>query len=267
MRPLKVLHERIIPGASGSGMTTAEYTTLRNDINTILTRPAISFLTDIPDVVGTPSDGDVLIYNGADAEWQPGAIEAGLGAVYDASDTLVMEDVRAITAKAGVTARAGTGSDPNHAVIEVQFDGTGTSNKAARADHTSSPIVAAREEFGPAAYMSSGTRSLKSTSITLADGVRYLVVATLTMQMRGADPGPCYYRQTLTIGGVSQSTPSGSNGFWGVQGVPDRTPYTYRRWINGTGTAITISASVSYDGGGGFYTDHGVLEITAYPNR
>lgn len=234
-------------GLPGTGMTLAEYTTLRSDANTLLARPVITILDDVPDVILTsPAAGHILVRDAA-GNWVNQAPSPAITVTDSASIDLTL-----------------TGTDLTAAAI---FAGSGSASTVARSDHAHTADTVTRATFGPGGYMSTGTRSLASANVTLANGIPYLVQARLNMQMRGADAGAAYYQLTVTINGVARTSTGGSNGFWAVQGVPDKTTWEFSQQITGTGAAITCSASVSYFSGAGFYTDAGELAIELRPGR
>lgn len=211
-------------------------------------------------------DGDALVYDEETGLLVPGTAGGTLAYVQDRGADL-MEDVERINFGGGLHAVPNQ-SHPNTVNVASVF---GTSaNTVAEGDHTHVLPTTYREPIIPQDYMSSGTRPLASRAVTLPAGKSCLVEAWLApLQVRGADPGPCYYRLSLTIAGnTRQSPPAGPNGYWAVQGVPDKVTFGHERTISGTGAAITVSASIAWGGnGGGFHTDAGELVIRVTPNR
>lgn len=234
-------------GSTGGNVATVDWNTIRAEVTALLSRANITKLDAVPDVAASsPSNGQVLTWNGSN--WVP---------------TTPVNAVTGVTDSASVDLTLSSG---NISAV-VKYGGSGSATTAARSDHahtTPSTVVAT---FGPGGYMSSGSRPLASTSVVLASGVTYLVQTRLNMQMRGADAGQCQYRMALTVDGSTHESPAGTNGFWCVQGVPDKTMWFYPRTIVGTGAAVSISAAVSYYGGGGFNTDAGEIEVTLIPNK
>lgn len=223
------------PGATGGNVSTVDWTTIRADVDGLLELPQITELGSIPNVDETGvADGHVLVRSGDDYVTQE-LVAPAWGAI--------------------------TGTLADQGDLNTALGGKASASHS----HTTPSIV--RSTFGAGGYMSSGSRSLTSTPVTLASGIEYLVVATLNMQMRGADPGACYYRLSVVIDGNTRQSNGGSSGFWCVQGVPDKTTWVHSRTLTGTGSAITVSASVAYHSGGGFYTDAGELEVRLFPAR
>ena len=261
-----IRHDRIIPGQAGDGITLPEYTALRNDINDLLARPVIDEIDDIPNVnAATPDDGDALLYDEASNTWIPGASGGTIATVR--GDSTTINDVPEIVAWRGIQVQ--TGGTPGAAYMSVVFAGSGGvgTYTAAKSDHDHPLPLITREPISPGGYLSGGTRNLASTNVTLLDGYSYLIEAKVNMQVRGGDPGPCYYRFNITIDGNTRTSPAGENGFWAVQGVPDKTTYEHDRALNGDGSSIAVSASVSWHSGGGMYTDAGELVVTVTRNR
>lgn len=232
-------------GTTGGNVDTVDWTTIRADVDGLLLNPAINALTDVPDVTGTPVAGDVLVYDGT--TW----------VTQDPAPAMTVTDTGSVDLTLD-------GSDLSADVI---YAGSGSESTASRSDHTHANHAPTRETFTPGGYLSSGTRPLASTTVALTPGVSHVVKARLNMQVRGADPGACYYRLTVTINGNARQSGSATDGFWCVQGVPDKTTWEHHQTITGTGAAITVSASIAYDSGGGFYTDAGELVIERIAER
>lgn len=260
-----LIHRVMTPGLDGNGITNPEAIALRNDLDALLERPVIDELDDIPNVsADSPDDGDTLVYNDATDMWESGSVSGAIARVDDHNSAQVEPDVHRLTFDAGLTARrAGAG----WAAASVRFAGSGSASTAARSDHTHTIMENGRAEFGPQGYMASGTRQLVSTSLPLASK-SYRIYVALRVQVRGGDPGPCYYRLAVTIDGNTRQSPSGTNGFWCVQGVPNKETWDHVRRVDGNGSAITISASIAWgSGGGGFNTDAGDLLILIFGDR
>lgn len=262
-----IRHDRIIPGQAGDGITPPEYTALRSDIDDLLARPVIDEVDDIPNVnAPTPADGDALVYDEGSGEWVAASPGDPL-TVKQPGSGLTVPNVRTIVAWRGVDIE--TSDQDNTVFLQGQFAGSGgaATYTAAKSDHTHPVPLITREPISPGGYLSGGTRNLASTNVTLLDGYSYLIEAKVNMQVRGGDPGPCYYRFNITIAGNTRTSPAGESGFWAVQGVPDKTTYEHDRALNGAGSSIAVSASVSWHSGGGMYTDAGELVVTVTRNR
>lgn len=263
-----IFHRVMIPGLSGDGMTVAEASALRSDIAAYAAQLAAFGLDDLTDVsTAGATDNQALIYDSGTGAWGPGTPPAGyVSQIVKSGDaSTAQNNVSQIVLVSGLTTAYG-GSEGSAYILPV-YGGSGTAATIARSDHTHTTPTSSRATFAPGGYMSSGTRSLTSTTVTLLADITYRVKATLNMQMRGADPGACYYRLSVTVNGNTRTSGSGANGYWCVQGVPDKTTWDHSQTITGTGAAITVSAAVQYDSGGGFYTDAGDLLIELFPNH
>lgn len=257
-----ITHYIMIPGRPGDGMTVAEASALRADIAGYEAQLAAFGLDDLTDVsAASPAVDQVLKWNGT--AWVPGA-PGRIVQLRRQNLDIVVPELGVIAAGDGL-AVSQDGGNPLYGRIAVAYAGTGSSAFAARSDHYHTAPLTFRYTFAPAGYMSSGTRTLVTNNVTLLDRIGYHVKATLRGQIRGADPGACYYRLSVTINGNTRTSGSHVNGFWCVQGVPREMNWSHSQNINGTGAAITVSASVQYDSGGGFYTDAGELEIDLIP--
>lgn len=249
-------------GRDGNYAGVSEVAALDTRVDALEARPNI---TSIDDIMPGATTGQVPIKQSG-GTWAPGVIAAGI-TVQDDGGGDIRPGVTTLIAWRGLNVTAPSGDFPTIAYLDVQFAGSGSAFTAARSDHSHTTAGTVVATFAPGGYMSSGTRPLTSTSVVLAAGVSYLVQTRLNMQIRGADAGQCYYRLALTVDGSTHESPAGTNGFWCVQGVPDKTMWMYPRTIVGTGAAISISAAVSYHSGGGFNTDAGEIEVTLIPNR
>lgn len=261
------LIETARPGATGGNVATVDWTTIRSDVDGLLLRPNITALGAVPDVdTSGVAEGDTLLWdataNGGAGGWITAVPSPGL-TLYNATDLGTPYEVDNLYVGSGIQVTEVLGITG----LVPAYGGTGSANSVARSDHAHTVPSLVRSTFGQGGYLGSGSRSLASVNATLADGIEYLVVATLNMQMRGADPGACYYRLSVTIDGDTRQSNGGSSGFWCVQGVPDKTTWVHHRTLTGTGAAVTCSASVAYHSGGGFYTDAGELEVRLSPAR
>lgn len=249
-----------VPGVDGTP-STARLTQIENDLATILGRPAIEKLTDINDVIGTPVDGDTIIWNADDSEWIPGIPITGINV--QRSGTPIASDVTTLNINQSMNV-----SDSGGGEVSV-FPVWGTAaNTFAQGNHTHTNPLPVFQPFNATGYMSGGTRQVVTRSVTLEAGISYVVVARLRPQFRGADAGTGYYTMTLNIAGNTKTSAGGAtSGFWCVQGVPNKEEWVHARTIVGTGAAVTITGSVGYWGGAGFYVDAGELEIDLRPAR
>lgn len=265
--PKPFLHIIAIPGLPGSGFTAPEAAAIRDDVDTLLSRPVITQLNDVPDVNTTAaSDGNVLVYDSDTNTW--GASPGALPLSVTADGEPMADNVSIVDAGTGLLKSNDVVFGRNRALLSVNFGGTGSSGEVARRDHTHTAPSAARATFNATGYLSTGSRTLATTTVVLAAGVQYLVKATLKPQMRGADSGSAYFTMTTTINGNARTSSGGAtSGFWCVQGVPNKESWTHYQTITGTGAAITITGAVAYHSGAGFNVDAGELEIELFPQR
>lgn len=253
------------PVVNGAEPSDIEWTDLQGRVGTLETDPKLLAALEDVDITGL-ADGDVLVWDAAAGVFRVGSvadpIEIDDGfAINRFGPVTLIEFVRGLTV-------AQHPSLPYIAIVEPLY---GTSaNTVAEGNHAHGLPTTTRAPITPQGYMSSGTRQLASTNVTLPAGKTCLVKAEIApMQIRGADPGPCYYQLSLAINGNTRSTPSpGTGGYWVVQGVPKDATFGHERTIAGTGAAITVSASIAWGGAaGGFYTDAGDLVVTVTPDR
>lgn len=250
-------------GRDGDYTGASEVAALDTRVDALEARPIID---SIDDIMPGATTGQVPIKQSG-GTWAPGVIAAGI-TVQDDGGGDIRPGVTTIVAWRGLNVTAPSGDYPTIAYLDVQFAGSGSAFTAARSDHTHTVASIQRPTYGPTGIISGGTRQVvPPTGVTLAAGVMYLVKATLKPQMRGADTGACYYTMTVTIDSNSRTSPGGVNGFWCVQGVPNKDQWSHAHTIMGTGAAITVSASVAYHSGSALYVDAGELEIELIPNR
>ena len=234
-------------GMPGTGISEIEKNQIASDLASLLGRPVIDEIADVPDVaISSPTQGDVLVFNSTANEWVNEPPSASLTVSDTDSVDLTLDGTELSAA--------------------VRFGGNGTASTASRADHWHRTDSIIRHTFGPTGYMSGGSRTLRTSSVPLVNGVQYLINTRLDVQVRGVDPGAAYYTMTISIDGLTWTSPGGSDGFWCVQGVPNKETWAYHRTINGTGASIPVMCSISYHSGAGFNVDAGVVEIALSPN-
>ena len=257
------LIEVVERGLPGDGFTTAEATAIRTDLDTMLARPVITRLDAVPDVVlSAIANGDILVYDTSTATWknlQPDA--NGIQTLENGSAIGGATETRKIDFRAGLYA-AGTGI-ANLVSVEAAFAGSGTADSVARSDHTHNPMLRQRTPFAATGLLSSGFRTLASQSITLLNGVTYLVEAETRGTVKGGGAGSSYYLERLTINGVVFTSPQ----MQAVGGVPRDLQHSHVQTITGTGVAITITAAIGYDTGDAIDVRAGDLIVRAWPNR
>lgn len=230
------LHERIIPGQPGTGMDEAEFAALRNDIDTLLTKPVIDELLDIPDVTGTPADGDSLVWDAGDDRWETRAIAGNIARVDDHTSSQVEPNVSRLTANVGLTAaRAGSG----WVAIHARFAGSGSANLVARSDHTHAAPYRTRSPFSATGTLSSGTRTLISGNVTGLDPTRtYRISARAVGDVQGEGTGAGYTMPVITLDGAAVER---FGEVRSVSGVP-------REWtVDHGGVTVSGVSSVAYN--------------------
>lgn len=143
-------------------------------------------------------------------------------------------------------------------------------NTVAEGNHSHIQPAPSRWSAPPSGYMGGGSRAIGSTapaSISLTAGIPYVLEAEVYGQFRGADPGAAYYTLSINIGGDVRSSPGGTDGFWCVQGVPDKIHWEHSRRLTGAGTGVSVSASVAFHSGAGFNVDRTYLKVRLRPDR
>lgn len=254
-------------GRDGDYAGASEVAALKTRADALEARANITSLDAVPNVdAPSPSAEQYLKYNGT--SWIPASVTGGISQWWNQGTESWQGTYDRILALDPVYFFADDPAQPTMLKIHVALEGTGSSARPARSDHTHNNPAHTRVRFAATGYMSSGTRSLVSTTVTLLAGIQYRVKATLKVQMRGADAGACYYQLRTIINNIAYTSDGGAtNGFWCVQGVPNKEVWDQHETITGTGAAITVSAEVLYWGGGGFYVDAGDLLVEPKPNR
>jgi len=256
-----LIHHVIAPGLPGDGFTAPEAAALRADVTSLLSRPVIDKLTDIPDVVGTPSDGQVPVYSADDDEWHPGEVVGTISAVYDHTDTVVVENATSITAKGGLTARAGTG--PGAAVLEANIGTSATTVAAGNHTHSIRPKVPFR--YTATGSLSGGTRTLASGNVTGLDPAKtYVISATLSGHLRGEGGGAGYTTPRITINDNTRNIYDRPRTVAGVQ-VPFHMEHP---GVTVTGvSSVAVSAQIVYSEGDPVYVGGGEMNVEVTSNR
>ena len=245
-------------GRDGDYTGASEVALLKNRADALEARPNIIRLTDVQDVTPGQTEGEVLQWDSTAEVWEPGPVAGKLTRVQNQSNSVGANDVGVLILQPGLTLTPDTG----FVYIAPSFAGSGAQNQVARSDHNHTTPTPVRAAIVPQGYQSTGTRALATTSVVLPAGVSCVVRARLSgFQIRGADPGQCYYQLRITIDGNSRTSPGGASGKWVVQGVPNDPGWEHHQLIVGTGAAITVSADIIYHSGGGFNTDSGELVV------
>lgn len=256
----------VVPSSASippGNITAAEWLAIKDRVLVVEGRR----LGDLADVdTSSVADGDAIVYDaGADA-WVPGIASVPIPGRHDTNE--IIGDIKEIATS---TERGTTSVESEFVsgryIVGVNFGGTGTSTAVARSDHAHFQPIPERVSTVPSGYISGGSQPLGSTSITVSAGKTYAIEAELYGQFRGADSGAAYYTLSITIDGISRTSPGGTDGFWCVQGVPDKIYWEHARRLTGTGTAITVSASVAWHSGSGFNIDRTYLKVRVRPDN
>ena len=253
----------VVPSAADippGDITEAEWLQLKDRV-TIVEANGIADLSDV-DLSGI-ENGQVLVWDVSTETWRAGMVQSGIYRVFDWDVELdgpfnLIQTVRPLFAQVhpGYADRARIGINVGTAADTV-----------AAGNHTHTQPLPTRVAAGPSGYISGGSQSLGSTTITLPSGVACIVEAEVYGQFRGADSGAAYYTISLNIAGNIYTSPGGTDGFWCVQGVPDKFYWTHERKITGDGTGIPVIANVAWHSGSGFNIDRTYLKVRVRPDR
>lgn len=225
-------------------------------------------LVDLRDVDASGLDDNMILAWSEDASmWVPitftnGAI-ARIEQNYGGSPG--QDEVSLLTFGPGL----GVSSPSANRAHVVPIIGT-TEGTLAAGPHTHTQPAPIRGTAPPTGYMGGGSRAIGSPtalSVTLANGIAYVVEAELYGQLRGADAGAAYYTVSITIGGNTFTSPGGTDGFWCVQGVPDKLYWEHSRRMTGTGASVAVSASLTWHSGAGLNVDRTYLKVRLRPDR
>lgn len=241
-------------------LTPAEVQALRDDVADAMDKD----LGDLMNVSEAGKEPGLVLAVQEDGSWAPGGLVGVIEQVRANWNSNSVENVKLLTVGPGIDVDTQYAETQRAHLIPVF--GT-TSDTIARGNHTHIQPIPVRVTTAPSGYISGGSRSLGSTSVTLANGITYIVEAEVYGQLRGADPGAAYYTLSLTINGNTFTSPGGSDGFWCVQGVPDKARWKHERQVVGTGASIPVSASVAWHSGSGFNVDRMYLDVRLRPNR
>lgn len=242
-------------------LTPAEVQALRDDVADAMNKG----LVDLSDV-DTAGDTGMVLAKQEDGTFAFENVPGSLAEVGQnwGSPVPVFFDIHSLRFRPGIYVEESS-ANPGLVLVGPVFGNA--ADTIAEGDHTHTQPMPVRVTTAPSGYMSGGSRSLGSTSVTLASGITYIVEAEVYGQFRGADPGAAYYTLSLTIDGNTFTSPGGSDGFWCVQGVPDKARWKHERQVVGTGASIPVSASVAWHSGSGFNVDRMYLDVRLRPNR
>lgn len=248
------------PGVDGI-TNPARLTQIETDLATVMSRPAIYAIDDIPDVsVTSATDGDALLYNSATSMWEPGATTGAISQVDSETGASVL-DVSRIFTRRGITV-----VDSGFAgVAYVQpIYGTGA-NTVAEGRHAHALHQDSAFPFAPSGVLSSGTRTLVSDTVSGLDPTKaYLIKGTIYLHLRGDGTGASYALPKLTINGVSRDQFEEARSVAGVM-VTEVARHT-GVLVAGL-SSVAVGASVSFQSGDPSYISAGVLVIEIFASR
>lgn len=240
-------------------LTPAEVQALRDDVQAVLDLE----LGDLSNVSEAGKSEGLVLAVQSDGTWAPGETAGAIERVSTNWNSNEALDVELITVGQGIDVNGSLGA--NRAHLQLVY-GT-EANTVAQGNHSHPQPLPTRVTTAPSGYISGGSQSLGTASVTLPDGTPCVVEAELYGQFRGADSGAAYYTLSITIAGNTYSSPGGTSGFWCVQGVPDKIDWKHERRITGTGAAVSVSASVAWHSGSGFNVDRTYLKVRVLRDR
>ena len=263
-----LIHYIAAPGLPGDGFTAPEASTIRADIDTILSRPQITSLDAVPDVdVPSPSDGQTLIYHDSSDTWQAGSISGAIGRVQDQPNSIGMNDVHTLIVQPGLMLTEGS---QGTIYIAPRFGGTGANSIVARNDHTHTLSAWNINGFNDSGALSSGTRTLVSGSVSgLSPALTYRVSATLVGDLRGQGTGAGYSLPRVTLAGNEKYRfSSATRGeVRTVAGVDREYAMVHHGTIITGVSSFSYSATLQYRSGDPVLVTGGELTIDIAANR
>lgn len=255
------------PGIDGTGISSAEKTQLVNDVAAALARANITKLTDVPDVNGTPTNGQVLQWSAANNRWEVSSLTAGISTILDGGSGVVSIIANSMEFSDGLTVTASeSGGTVYPAVV---FGGTGSANSVAHSDHTHTLRANVAFPFDASGTLSSGSRTLISGTVSGLDPLRtYIISADLIGDLRGGGTGAGYTLPRITIGSVVQDRFGGTRGEVRTVSGVDREYSMDHPGATVTGvTSVAVSATTAYRSGDPIIVGAGELTISIKANR
>lgn len=253
-----------VPGVDGIA-SPARLTQIETDLATVLTRPDVATLGDIPDVnAPAPVNGDVIRWNATTETWDAVAPGSGIQIRDDGGSSTGFFEPNAVMiwARPGLAVSAGTPG----AVFLAPVFGT-AANTIAQGNHTHGLYPDTVLPFSASGTLSSGTRTLVSGTVSGLDPARqYRLRGWLMVHARGDGTGASFVMTRVTINGVNKSNFEESRLVAGVL-VTEPTIYpTTGAAITGV-TSVSVSAAAIYQSGDPAYIGGGVLVIEVASNR
>ena len=241
-------------------LTPAEVQALRDDVQAVLDLE----LGDLSNVSEAGKEPGLVLAVQEDGSWAPGETTGVIERVSTNWNSNAVDEVSLISVGPGIDVNTSF-SESGRAHLQLVFGAT--TDTIARGNHNHVQPLPVRVTTAPSGYISGGSQPLGSTSVTLTNGIAYVVEAELYGQFRGADSGAAYYTLSITIDGNTYTSPGGESGFWCVQGVPDKVQWQHERRLTGTGAAVAVSASAAWHSGSGFNIDRTYLKVRVRPDR
>ncbi len=242
-------------GLDGESADAARMSAIEGNLTTLLARPSITELADIPDVDDSgKAAGKALLVNSSADGYELGDPSGAIALV----DSIT--DVSTLTTGAGLTSSE---PNPGEAELAVAFAGTGSAGTASRSDHTHTIAGAGFVTYEAKGSLSSGSMTLATFTFPLTNGVEYLIIGTLHATQRANGESSNYYQLGVNIdGGNRVSQQMQCVGF-----VPNSRTHSAAVVRTGTGANITMTASIIYNSGVPVLVDAGDLMVQLFPRR
>lgn len=261
------LHQIAAPGLPGH-ISEAEAAAIRADQAAILARPVVERSLDLADFPEAPEDGETIVWDEAAEAWIVGTAGGSIEQVRDHTGEIVHQHTRDLTFRFGLTAVAAWGEGSPRVAIEPVYGGTGTATTVARSNHVHPQYIDRPVPIPASGSLSSGTRSLGSTTITDLDPtITYYIGATLILDLRGEGSGAGRSIPSITIGPSGSAVKRDRPSVRTVAGV-DREAAFIHEGIQIAGvTAVPVSCAIQFSSGDPVYVDAGRLTISIKKNR
>lgn len=203
----------------------------------------------------SPASGEVVMRNSA-GKWVNGTVVQGLASARRNNVSIVAPASSLDFSTAFAVADAGSG----RATIDAAY-GT-AAGTIAQGNHVHNPAIQDTPTFGATGVLSSGTRILTTINITLLAGITYDITADLRVCARNNINNGNFLQKVQIAGGPVASLPWPT-----VGGVPIVYPAAQDAVVVGTGAAIALVGSVTFNGGDPIDFLAGQLVYSAKPRR
>jgi hypothetical protein len=241
------------PGIAGTGITTSEKTGITTDIADLKARTLQNHANV---VLAGLANGQVLIWDSVTSTWKNSTIgstvdiyNAAGGYVgpanrFDMGDGLQAVDIGGALRKQ----------------LSAAFGNTATT--VARGDHVHNARLKNVPLISATGVLSSGTRTLITWAFFLANGVTYDITAWIVIAAKNTINNGTFLLRVQIAGGTIQSIQKAS-----VGGVPIEYNVVHVGTVVGTGAAVSIVGSVTFDSGDPTDFRSGQLIFDASPRR